>query len=372
MIYTQPEYSVQEINGAGKILSASFRDDWTDWSDDQLTKYRLAVEIINNWRGSHNYPLNTFSVNLRAISKRLSSDALVAQRIKRLQSIGLKLVLHPTMKLSQMQDLGGCRAILPDISIAKKVVEYYELTSRIKHERAPTDDYIANPKASGYRGVHLIYRYFSDKNKAIYNGMKIEMQIRSKYQHAWATAVETTGMFSGQALKSSLGSEDWKRFFALMGSVIAFREKSPLIPGTPQKRSELIDELRGLAMTLQVSVRLREYGNAMNAISNTTTDAVFYLLQLDPTKGRLQITGFALNQIEEASKRYAEAEEAAKQKSGGDAVLVSVESISALGKAYPNYFADTRLFLELMQQALSGRSHSIHIPDPKIQPSLPF
>jgi len=373
MIYTQPEFDVQKVNVAGKVLKASMQDDWPNWGQDQWEKYHAAVAVINNWRGSHNYPLNTFTVNLRAICKKLSTEALVAQRIKRLNSIGLKLILQPSMKLSQMQDLGGCRAILPDVSMTKKIVEYYQTVSRIKHENSAFDDYIAEPKPSGYRGIHLIYRYFSDKNKATYNGMKIEMQIRSKYQHAWATAVETTGMFSGQALKSSLGNEDWKRFFALMGSIIAFREKSPLIPGTPQQRNALVDELRGLAGNLQVAVRLREYGNAMNAISSNTTDAAFYLMQLDPSKGTLQITGFAADQVEEASKKYAEAEEAAqKNRSGGDAVLVSVDSISALGKAYPNYFADTRLFLELMEQALSGRSQTIRIPNPKIQTSLRF
>ena len=43
---------------------------------------------------------------------------------------------------------------------------------------------------SGYRGVHLIYRYNSDR-KTEYNTLLIEMQLRSQLQHAWATAVET-------------------------------------------------------------------------------------------------------------------------------------------------------------------------------------
>ena len=51
------------------------------------------------------------------------------------------------------------------------------------------DDYITTPKDSGYRGVHLIYRYYSDKNET-FNGLKIEVQIRTALQHAWATAVD--------------------------------------------------------------------------------------------------------------------------------------------------------------------------------------
>jgi ppGpp synthetase/RelA/SpoT-type nucleotidyltranferase len=41
-------------------------------------------------------------------AKRVSNVAIVAQRLKRFESIASKLVREPNMKLSQMQDLGGC------------------------------------------------------------------------------------------------------------------------------------------------------------------------------------------------------------------------------------------------------------------------
>ena len=69
----------------------------------------------NNWRSSHGMPLNTFRKTLRLYATRLDSQSLVAQRIKRLSSIELKLRRFPTMKLSQMQDLGGCRAIVNSV-----------------------------------------------------------------------------------------------------------------------------------------------------------------------------------------------------------------------------------------------------------------
>lgn len=367
MAFSEPRYTVQEVNAAGKALVRYLGEPSVDtWGDEDWRAYRSAVDVINNWRGAHAYPLNTFQINLRNVTRRLTSNPLVAQRIKRLFSIGLKLQLHPNMKLSQMQDLGGCRAILNDVASVKKVVEYYEKKSGIKHKRLPTDDYIIRPKASGYRGVHLIYRYVSDKNKKAYNDLKIEMQLRSKYQHAWATAVETVGMFSGQALKSSLGSDDWKRFFALMGSAIAMREQSEIIPNTPTSKQSLIDELRDFSQTLQVASRLKQYNKALSALSNNVaSNAYFYLLQLDPSRGTLQVKGYSANEVLEAEKQYAKAEEDVKS-DGGDAVLVSVDSINSLRKAYPNYFADTRLFLELMEQALSGRSRSIRISDIKL------
>lgn len=354
MAWAEPKYSKEEVNAAGKMLVRSANEDWEAWGLDEWAEYHTAIGIINNWRGSHGYPLNTFQMNLRNTCSRFEQDALIAQRVKRLSSIRHKLDRFPSMKLSQMQDLGGCRAILSNVTIAEKVFHYYTKVSAAKHPLASVDDYIANPKGSGYRGIHLVYRYFSDKNKSMYNGLKIEMQLRSKFQHAWATAVETAGMFSGQALKSSLGSEEWKRFFSLMGSALAIRERTPLVPETPTNRVELLDELRHYADKLKVADRLREYGKALHAISTASPDAYYFLLQLDPQLGKLSVTGFKRNEAERAELQYAEAEKLAKDKAETDAVLVSVESVNALSKAYPNYFADTRMFLELMSQSVGG------------------
>ncbi|MGN6268259.1 MAG: RelA/SpoT domain-containing protein [Sphingomonas sp.] len=162
-------------------------------------------------------------MGLRRRSQRIDHKAIVAQRIKRLSSIELKLKLKTSMKLTQMQDIGGCRSILKDVKSARALVESYR-SSDIKHKLLTEDDYISNPKPSGYRGIHLVYSYLSDR-KDTYNGLKIELQIRSQLQHAWATAVEVVGTMIDQALKSSLGDEGWLRFFQLMSSEIARTEE---------------------------------------------------------------------------------------------------------------------------------------------------
>ncbi len=363
MAWVEPDYSVQEINAAGRGLVAAIDDDnWLQWTENEWEEYRRNVLVINNWRSAHAYPLNTFQVNLRAVSRRIDPGSLVAQRIKRLSSIGHKLDRFRSMKLSQMQDLGGCRAIFQSAAEVKIAIDYYLHKSAVKHERMSFDDYVSSPKPSGYRGAHLVYRYFSDKNKSAYNNLKIEIQLRSRYQHAWATAVETVGTFSGQALKSSLGNEEWQRFFALMASAIALREKSNLVPDTPSTRRDLLLELKHYASQLNVERRLREYSKALHRISNPSAEianAHIYLLELDPSAGTLEISGFRASEREFAENKYAEAEIRQKSRSGRDAVLVSVESVNSLHKAYPNYFADTRVFLELMTQAISGKSRGI-------------
>lgn len=169
-----------------------------------------AFHVVSNWRSSHSFPLNTFRVSLRRKAREIDEKSLVAQRIKRLSSIASKLRRLPTMKLSQMQDIGGCRAIVRSTASVKKLVAVYE-DSDLKHSLVRKDDYIQEPRQSGYRSIHLVYRYKSYR-KETYNGLKIEMQFRSPLQHAWATAVETVGTFVKQALKASEGKEEWLRF----------------------------------------------------------------------------------------------------------------------------------------------------------------
>jgi hypothetical protein len=312
---------------------------------------------VNNWRASHAFPLNTMQVGLRERARQINPEALVAQRIKRRRSIELKLVRFPTMKLSQMQDLGGCRAILNSVNEVNSVVTLYD-RSAIKHKRVDLDDYISTPKVSGYRGIHLIYRYYSDR-ATTYNGHKIEVQLRTTLQHAWATAVETVGTFTRQALKSSQGEQSWLRFFALMGTAIAIREDTPPVPDTPDREGPLIEELREFVEKLDVEARLSAYGTALQIHEERIVPkAVYYLLVLDTTITGLRgepgvgVTAYEKHELEQAERDYAVIEEEIKSQPGKDAVLVSVESLASLQRAFPNYFLDTDIFRQLVRDAL--------------------
>jgi hypothetical protein len=80
--------------------------------------------------------------------------------------------------------------------------------------------------------------------------------------------------------------------------------------------------------------------------------ADYFLLSLDNVKERLSITGYKRTQLRQASKAYANTEKQIRDKKGTDAVLVSVDSIRNLRRAYPNYFADTRIFVSELNEAL--------------------
>jgi hypothetical protein len=341
MDWVSPQYSRSRVDKAGEVLvsqSPSF---------DVLND---ALAVINNWRSSHSRPLYTFRLGLRRHAERVDETALVAQRIKRLSSISLKLNLSPGMKLSRMQDIGGCRAVVATVAHTRSLVDRYK-KSDIKHKLLSEDDYIGSPKASGYRSHHLIYRYYSDK-KATHNGLRIELQIRSQAQHAWATAVEIVGTFIQQALKSSQGHEDWLRFFALMGSAIALSEGTQLVPETPTNPEALRAELRDYSKRLDVAARLEAYGAAVQVVdSPQIANADYYLLELDPVAMRVNVQGYRQNQLPSASSDYLEVEKRISG-TGADAVLVSADSMLSLRRAYPNYFLDTRRFVEAVLKAI--------------------
>lgn len=164
MAWAVPEYTRSEVNAASRI--------WLSDATSAIEKSE-ALKIVNNWRGIHAFPLNTFQMGLRGRGARLSSDIVVAQRIKRLSSIELKLCLRKSMKLTQMQDIGGCRAILENVEQVRKLVQSLR-SSDLKHKLLTEDDYVASPKLSGYRGVHLVYSYNSDRFET-YNGLKVKM-----------------------------------------------------------------------------------------------------------------------------------------------------------------------------------------------------
>lgn len=329
MAWAVPKHAKKRVNWAGKTLlieappyftnDLEMSDEYGAW----LQEYIAALDIINNWRSSHNFPLNTFHIGLKRRAKIIDPNAITAQRIKRLASISAKLERFPTMTLSQMQDIGGCRAIVSSALGVSKLCESYA-ESDIKHLPQQTDNYIDNPKDSGYRGVHLIYRYRSDRRQD-YNSLKVEIQLRSQLQHAWATAVETVGAFVQQALKSSLGEQEWLRFFSLMSGALAFKENTAPVPGTPSVYSDLVKELREHALSLEVSSRLRAFAASLQYYEGAQSKKNhYYLMEVNNATRTVSVIGFKQSESDKATAKYLEVEKKIKESSpNSDAVLVS-------------------------------------------------
>ncbi len=348
--WIEPIHSRSDVNWAGKYLAQ-----FPQLKERSFRDLSRAINIVDNYRAAHAFPLNTLQNRLRVFTVGVDQNGIVAQRLKRLSSIVLKLRRFTRMELWDMQDIGGCRSVVANVGDVFRIEDAFR-ESDIKHKLTHYDNYILEPRESGYRSVHLIYRYVSDKSHK-YNGMKIEIQLRTPIQHAWATAVETVDLFTKQALKSSAGNPQWERFFQLMGTIMAFRENTTPVPNTPTDMRELTYKLKECADKLQVVNTLNGFTTALRvtqAASARNRDAAFFLLSLDAAAEQLHITGFSHKESKEASKAYDWQESQIRRKNTtSDAVLVSVDSIRNLQRAYPNYFADTKMFVEQLVRALN-------------------
>lgn len=338
------KYSKNQINEAGKII----RKDSS--SEEEL---RFATKVIDNWRAAHAYPLHIIYIYLRKMAGN-SKGILVVERLKRLDSIIGKLRREKGMALWRMQDLGGCRFIVKTLNEVFAYADVYK-KSRVRHELQAEYDYINNPKLSGYRSLHLVYKFHSDTRDTYNRNMLIEIQFRTHLQHVWATALETMGIFTKQALKAGNGEEYLKRFFVLVSSLFALREKCPVVPGTVGNERELISEIDQINKDYFVLEKLRAIRVAIyHEDGKKFYKQGYYVLFLNYTKHTLRINHFLPSQIEEANDFYIDNESDIKffKKEGIDVVLVRASSFGDLKAAYPNYFTDIGEFVQLVEDYL--------------------
>jgi hypothetical protein len=79
-----------------------------------------------------------------------------------------------------------------------------------------------------------------------------------------------------------------------------------------------------------------------------------FLLQLDTEKRTVNTKGFPQELLTVVQQEYLEIEKQNKDKPHIQAVLVSVESFKALRRAYPNYFLDITVFVNLVKNLLGS------------------
>ena len=335
-MWKKPEYSKRQINDAGlKIIDPNATHE----------EYAAALDVVDNWRAAHAYPMNTFAINLRRQIADIDG-AMVVRRLKRLDTICYKLERYPEMNLYRMQDLGGCRVIVPTIEDVYKVKNRLE-NSRIRHIPKKPKNYIETPKPeTGYRGVHLIYKYRSEKNTD-FNGLLVEIQIRTRLQHLWATAVETVGVFTDNGLKFNQGSNDWLLFFKLVSAMFAVEEGTPLVAGVPTDVGELLKQLDCIEKKLNAIDKIHTIGLVTESVGHVAKRRCqgYYLLILDLEKWKIEVKMFdgIEKGLDEATAAYNDFEKNKGDKKQ-DAVLVSAESYETLVDAYPNYFANIHEF----------------------------
>jgi putative GTP pyrophosphokinase len=225
MAWVELAYSKSEVKRAGKTLRDSVLHPLT--IDEQTVRH--AELVLENWRSAHAFALNSVQMTLRRQIERTGRTADVSQRLKERRTIIDKLLREPTMQLSTMQDIAGCRAVLPDLDGVRQVVDAWHGASLRQLEIIEDYDYLDTARPSGYRAYHLIGRHGQ-------HGRVVEVQLRSQLQHAWAVAVEAVGRTRGQSLKTGRGSPELLEQFRRISEYLAALEHGREID--PSLRSE--------------------------------------------------------------------------------------------------------------------------------------
>jgi putative GTP pyrophosphokinase len=214
-----------EVNRAGVLLldlRERMRRNATERAvaDSEEQKLDKAWEVLTWWRSLHARPLSAVAANLRyhvdRSDARVRARIEVTQRLKRLDTLIGKLG-RERGNVTQMQDIGGVRAVVPSLRHVYVVRRRLLKSWGIIRER----DYIAEPKSSGYRALHLIVGRM---------GYPIEVQLRTIGQDVWANQVEETGRQVGLDLKFGARHERLDSIFLEVAELIARFDRAELSP----------------------------------------------------------------------------------------------------------------------------------------------
>lgn len=318
---------------------------------NNLEELRDDLEKIQDWRGLHSVPLNTLQTTVRKQLKRHKYQALCVQRLKRMPSIVDKLKRFP-MDLSKMQDIGGMRIVAQDVAEVRNIFEVLvNSISDGSFERIQRfNDYISCPKDDGYRGIHQAFRYISEQRQDL-KGMLIELQIRTKLQHLWATAVETYSIIKRTSLKTGQGAPLDREFFAVASALFALEENAPVPKDyLSYSKEQLVEKFLDLDSKTQIlktlkGITILDDGELMGKDSMLKDCDI--ILRQDLKNDKIEIFGVI---ADGANKVYETFEREAAQSEGVQVLLIKISSFKSIKSAYPNFFLDTKDFCKKLDK----------------------
>jgi putative GTP pyrophosphokinase len=199
------------VERAGALLRAVALGDADD--DVDAAAVERAREVLEQFRRRFLAPHLELRDELATLAAGIvPSGTDVTARWKRGDRIVDKLVRLPTLRLPQMQDIGGCRAV-----VRAPQVDLRDLAAAIadRWEVLADDDYVTRPRPSGYRARHVVVRH---------RGVAIEVQLRNVLQDVWAEEFETLHRNTDLAAQSPETQASVSDFFGQLSRLFARRE----------------------------------------------------------------------------------------------------------------------------------------------------
>jgi putative GTP pyrophosphokinase len=164
-----------------------------------------------------------------------------------------------SIRLSQMQDIAGCRVVVADVAEQERVV----VSLCNVFPGASVVDRRANP-SYGYRAVHIIVEI---------SGKLIEIQIRSSLQHSWAEVSEKLSDAVDPSIKYGGGADQIRQPLTQYSELVADLEECQVLllrlPKDRLNEQQLVDRRKQLV----------QLGDKIVAVANKMIDWVENLLK---------------------------------------------------------------------------------------------
>ncbi len=199
--------------------------------DARLQNLQLDVVALEKFR-------QTYNDTARQVGAKLSTNVsrVFTQRTKSTESIVDKLIRQPNTRLSQMQDVVGLRYVVAHLYSQDQICE----TIKSAFPEAKVVDRRMQPQF-GYRAVHLIV---TEQNK------KVEVQIRTEFQHLWAQYSEALADRQGHELKYGGGDQRIRKFLEELAEKIRSREQELLEQNITLNPQQIHDEFKAMLPTI--------------------------------------------------------------------------------------------------------------------------
>lgn len=334
-------------------------------------KLREGIELteeekleFDNFREAHNIIIKLFTIELKKVN--FSKQHLTASRNKRIETIISKLCRPEKPKLDRIHDIAGTRIIFENIKSLEDYIDILENTELVNFKEKINEDknrynYIKNPKSDGYRSIHKVFYYssnipYSTLNEKHFNleNKKIELRLRTRLQHIWATTVEIYDIIN----KSNIKTGTHNKLETKEG--LFFKKCSLVFEGIESNDVEKIkiniNEIFRDKDLVEIYNRLKGIKNIKNIQLPKTlgSDEVFILIT-DLNKGKT--TFFTTDPIEKNDKQdtflinasYRRLEE---KNTKGEYILLllTLGDIKKLKNVYPNYFLNTNKFISILKK----------------------
>ena len=347
-IWSPPPESKSAVRRAGKAISEG-----NATTED--------YDLVDQWRSSHGYVINNIQIWLKRHIAKQSYNVEFAQRLKRRNTVIDKLQRKNAAGIPliadvvAMHDFAGCRLIFETLEDLKNFRSYMAspaVMKNVKHElKYPPEkyDYIEHPKSTGYRGIHDVYRHLPRgsnrvEGKKPWDGLMVEVQYRTRAQHAWATAVEISDLVDGERTKFEMDQSKRGEFFAIASEIIARKQENMERAFVGQTTGELQRRLQALEAELTILQRLsvlKQFEDEEKLQRHTVLNVY---KKADGTAG-LEVIPFKTS-----APAIAKATELESSNSSLNAVYVRADNPKQLRSAYRNYFNDPIDFVKIIQE----------------------